>query len=56
MVVYSCKKCGQPNYLTPNAFWNIADFEAKCERCGTINMITLEMGDLRRSINGDLTE
>jgi hypothetical protein len=31
MVVYSCKKCGEPNFLTPHAFWNIIDFGAKCE-------------------------
>jgi hypothetical protein len=23
MVVYTCKKCGELNYLTPHAFWNI---------------------------------
>jgi hypothetical protein len=32
MVVYSCKKCGELNYLTPHAFWNIAEFDAKCEK------------------------
>ena len=37
MVVYSCKKCGEPNYLTPHAFWDISDFGAKCEKCETIN-------------------
>jgi hypothetical protein len=26
MVVYTCKKCGELNYLTPHAFWNITDF------------------------------
>jgi hypothetical protein len=31
MVVYSCKKCG----------------EAKCEKCETINTITLEKGVLK---------
>ena len=31
------------------AFWNIADF-AKCERCRTINTITLGMGELKTSI------
>ena len=30
MVVYTCKKCGEPNFLTPHAFWNITDFGAKC--------------------------
>jgi hypothetical protein len=48
MVVYSCKKCGEPNFLTPHAFWNITDFGAKCERCETINTITLEEGELEK--------
>jgi hypothetical protein len=26
MVVYSCKKCGELNYLTPHAFWNITGY------------------------------
>jgi hypothetical protein len=49
MVVYSCKKCGELNYLTPHAFWNISDFGARCERCATINTITLEMGELKKT-------
>jgi DNA-directed RNA polymerase subunit RPC12/RpoP len=48
MVVYTCNKCGEPNYLIPHAFWNIDDFDAKCERCGTINTITLEDGELKK--------
>jgi hypothetical protein len=48
MVVYSCKKCGELNYLTPHAFWNISDFGAKCEKCDTINTITLEEGELKK--------
>jgi hypothetical protein len=48
VVVYSCKKCGEPNYLTPHAFWNITDFGAKCEKCETINTITLEEGELKK--------
>ena len=47
MVVYSCKKCGDLNFLTPHAFWNISDYGAKCERCETINTITLENGELK---------
>jgi hypothetical protein len=42
MVVYTCVRCGELNYLTPHAFWNISDFGAKCERCETINTIMLE--------------
>jgi hypothetical protein len=47
MVVYKCKKCGELNYLTPHAFWNIADFGAECE---TINTITLEEGELKKQV------
>jgi hypothetical protein len=28
-VVYTCKKCGELNYLTPHPFWNITDFGAR---------------------------
>jgi hypothetical protein len=48
MVVYSCRECGELNYLTPHAFWNITDFGAKCERCETINTITLVNGELKK--------
>jgi hypothetical protein len=48
MVVYTCKKRGELNYLTPHAIWNIADFGAKCPRCETINTITLEKGELKK--------
>jgi hypothetical protein len=48
MVAYSCKKYGELNYLTPHAFWNITNFGAKCERCETINMETLENGELQK--------
>jgi phage FluMu protein Com len=40
-----CKKCGELIYLTPHVFWNITDFGAKCEKCETINTITLKMGE-----------
>jgi phage FluMu protein Com len=48
MVMYTCKKCGELSYLTPHAFWNITDFGAKCERCETINTITLKNGELKK--------
>ena len=54
MVVYSCKKCGELNYLTPHAFWNITDFGAQCERCETINTITLENGELKKQVYSEL--
>ena len=50
MVVYTCKKCGEPNYLTPHAFWNIYDFGAKCEKCERINTVTLENGELKKQL------
>jgi hypothetical protein len=49
MVVYTCKKCGELNYLTPRAFWNITDFGAKYEKCETIITITLENGELKKT-------
>jgi len=42
MVLITCKKYGELGYLTSKAFWNITDFGAKCEKCETINTITLE--------------
>jgi phage FluMu protein Com len=50
MIVYSCKKCGELNYLTPHAFWDITDFGAKCEKCEMINTITLEKGEPKTQI------
>ena len=55
MVVYSGKKCGELNYLTPHAFWNITDFGAQCERCETINTITLENGELKKQVYSELS-
>jgi hypothetical protein len=48
MVLITCKKCGELDYLTSKAFWNITDFGAKCEKCETINTITLEKGELKK--------
>ena len=48
MVVYTCKKCGGLHYLTPHAFWNITNFGTRCEKCETINTITLEKGELKK--------
>ena len=50
MVLITCKKCGELNYLTPHTFWNISDFGARCEKCETINTITLENGELRKQL------
>gem|GEM_PF-515142 len=50
VVVYSCKKCGDLNYLTPAAFWSITDFGAKCEKCETINKIILEKGEFKKKV------
>jgi phage FluMu protein Com len=51
MVVYSCKKCGELNYLTSDALGNVTDFGAKCEKCKTINPITLENEYLKSKYN-----
>jgi hypothetical protein len=50
MDIYTCKKFVEPNFLTPHAFWNIADFGADCERRETINTITLVNGELKRLV------
>jgi hypothetical protein len=49
MAVYTCKKCGELNYLTSKAFGNITDFGYKCRRGGTINRITLENGRTQKT-------
>jgi hypothetical protein len=48
------KKCGEPNYLTPHAFWNITDFGAKCEKCETTNTIILEERELKNRYSPNL--
>jgi hypothetical protein len=50
IVVYSCKKCGELNYLTPIAFWNVDDLNLKCKDCGTINTVTIENGELKKQV------
>jgi hypothetical protein len=50
VVLITCKKCGELNYLTSKAFCNISDFGAKCEKCETINTITLEEGELKKQV------
>lgn len=48
MVVYPCEKRGKLNYPTPHAFWNMADFGAKCDKCTMINTNTIENGELKK--------
>jgi hypothetical protein len=50
MPVIFCKECKESIYLTPHAFWNISDFDAKCEKCGAIITITMENGELRKQV------
>jgi hypothetical protein len=45
------KQCGEYRYLNPRAFWNITDFGAKCEKCETINTITLEKEELKKQVD-----
>jgi phage FluMu protein Com len=52
MVLITCKKCGELDYLTSKAFSNLTDFGAKCEKCETINTITLENGELKKQKQG----
>jgi hypothetical protein len=47
--IIECKKCGELNYLTPYTFWNITDFGVKCEKFETINTMTLEYGELKKT-------
>jgi hypothetical protein len=47
MVAYSCKKCGDINYLNSEALGNLTDFGFKCRYCNTINRIILEEGNLK---------
>jgi hypothetical protein len=54
MVLITCKKCGELDYLTPHAFWNITDFGAKCEKCETTNTIILEEGELKNRYSPNL--
>jgi hypothetical protein len=49
MVVITCKECKESIYLTPHAFCNLTDFGAKCEKCETINTITPENGELKKT-------
>jgi hypothetical protein len=44
------KKCGEYRYLTPHAFWNVNNLNVKCKDCGTINVITIENGELKKQI------
>jgi phage FluMu protein Com len=55
MAFIYCKKCGELNYLTPHTFWNNNDFGAKCEKCETINTITLGRGELKKQDKLDHT-
>lgn len=48
MVLITCKKCGDINYLTSEALGNLTDFGYKCRNCDTINRITLEEGELKK--------
>jgi hypothetical protein len=50
MSLIFCNECKDTIYLNPHAFWNLTDFGAKCEKCETINTITLEMGELKKQV------
>ena len=48
VVLITCKKCGDINYLTSEALGNLTDFGFKCRYCNTINRITIEDGELKK--------
>jgi RNase P subunit RPR2 len=48
MVLITCKKCKDINYLTSKASGNLTDFGYKCRYCNTINRMTLEDGELKK--------
>jgi phage FluMu protein Com len=50
MVLITCKKCGELDYYTSQAFCNLTDFGYKCPGCNTINRITLENGELKKQV------
>jgi hypothetical protein len=52
MVVHTVRNAANQIILSyRHAFWNITDFGAKCEKCGTINTVTLENGELKTRYN-----
>jgi hypothetical protein len=48
MVLITCKKCGDINYLNSKALGKVTDFGFKCRYCNTINRITLDDGKLKK--------
>jgi RNase P subunit RPR2 len=48
VVLITCKKCGDINYLTSEALGNLTDFGYKCRNCNTINRMTLEEAELKK--------
>jgi hypothetical protein len=43
----NCKKCGEPNFPAPHAFWNIVILVHSTKDVKPINMITLVKGELK---------
>jgi RNase P subunit RPR2 len=50
VVLITCKKCGDINYLTTETVGNLTDFSFKCRYCNTITRITLEDGELKKQV------
>jgi hypothetical protein len=48
MVLITCKKCADINYLNSEALGNLTDFDFMCRYCNTINGVTLEDGELKK--------
>lgn len=48
MVLVTCEKCGDINYLNSVTSGNVTESGYKCRNCNTINRITLEDGELKK--------
>jgi RNase P subunit RPR2 len=48
MILITCKKCEDINYLASETLGNLTDFGYKCRSCNTIIRITLEDGELKK--------
>jgi len=48
VVLITCKKCGDINYLNSEALGHLTDFGFKCRYCDTVNRVTFEDGKLKK--------
>jgi hypothetical protein len=50
IVLITCKKCGELDYLISKALGNLTDFGYKCRNCITINRRILEDGKPKKQV------